>query len=84
MTGARRRRYESAMQRLSRTAPVGSVDLAAFQDDGTPYVIWPCVDCGPWHAEVITEDDRYVFVREWHALGCPQFQSATANPEREP
>jgi hypothetical protein len=83
MTSARRRRYETAMRRLDYGSPVGSLDLAAFQADGAPYVIWPCVDCAAWHAEVIAEDEGYVFVREWHSIECPQFQSATANPRRE-
>jgi hypothetical protein len=54
-------------------APVGSVDLAAEDDDGSPYEIWPCHDCLPWHVEVIREGD-HVFVREWHAVDCPSFQ----------
>lgn len=55
------------------SAPVGSIDLAAEQDDGTPYTIWPCGECLPWHAEVIYDGDQ-VFVREWHAVDCPAFQ----------
>jgi len=55
------------------TAPVGSIDLAAEMDDGTPYAIWPCDDCLPWHAEVV-RDGEDVFVREWHAVDCQQFQ----------
>src|ERR1700722_6564782 len=39
------------------------------------------LDCAAWHAEVIAEDDGYVFVREWHSIERPQFPSATANPE---
>lgn len=49
-----------------------------------PYLIWPCVDYAAWHAEVITEDDGYVVVREWHSIECPQFQAAIATPKREP
>ncbi|RVX41128.1 hypothetical protein EDD27_3597 [Nonomuraea polychroma] len=55
------------------SAPVGSIDLAAFQDDGTPYEIWPCHDCLAWHAEVVTVDGQ-VLVREWHAIDCEHFQ----------
>jgi hypothetical protein len=84
MTSARRRRYETAMRRLDHGSPVGSVDLSAFQPDGTPYLIWPCVDCAAWHAEVITHDGGFVFVREWHSTDCPQFQAVTAHPVREP
>lgn len=57
---------------VTYSAPVGSVDLAAFQDDGTPYDIWPCSDCLPWHAEVVREGSE-ILVREWHAIDCPQF-----------
>lgn len=31
-------------------------------------------DCLPWHADVI-RDDTDMFVREWHAIDCPQFKS---------
>jgi hypothetical protein len=60
-------------QKTTYDAPVGSVDLAAFDDDGTAYEIWPCDECLPWHAEVVVEED-YVFVREWHAVACARFQ----------
>jgi hypothetical protein len=41
-------------------APVASVDLVAFDDDGKPYEAWPCHDCYPWHVEVFVDpsDDR--------------------------
>ncbi|NNG35093.1 hypothetical protein [Nakamurella aerolata] len=55
------------------TAPVGSIDLAAEDEDGTPYAIWPCASCLPWHAEVIRDGDD-VLVREWHAVDCEAFQ----------
>jgi hypothetical protein len=54
-------------------APVGCVDLRAFDDDGNSYEIHACSDCLPWHAEVVTVGGA-VLVREWHAVGCPQFQ----------
>ncbi|MFE6892008.1 hypothetical protein [Streptomyces sp. NPDC057694] len=54
-------------------APVGSVDLRAFDDDGNSYEIRPCHDCLPWHAEVVKVEGE-VLVREWHAVDCPQFQ----------
>ena len=56
------------------TAPVGCVDLAAFDDDGEPYEIHGCDDCLPWYAEVHLDDDGQVFVREWHAAECKTFQ----------
>ncbi len=40
-------------QDLTYRAPVGSVDLRAFDDDGHSYEIWACHDCLPWHAEVV-------------------------------
>ena len=57
-------------------APVGSVDLAAFDEDGNPYEIFACNQCLPWYAEVIVhpEDGDRVGVREWHAVDCPDFQ----------
>ncbi len=63
---------------MTFSAPVGSIDLPAEAEDGTPYEIWPCPDCLPWHAEVIGTGDRVV-VREWHAIDCPQFQEVVSN-----
>jgi hypothetical protein len=54
-------------------APVGSVDLAAMNDKGEPYEIWPWGSCLPWHAEVVQAGGE-VLVREWHAVDCPEFQ----------
>jgi len=65
---------------LTYSAPIGSVDLAAFQDDGTAYEIWPCHECLPWHAEVVRDGDD-VLVREWHAVDCPTFQSLISDEE---
>jgi hypothetical protein len=64
------------------TAPVGSVDLAACDEHGEPYIIWPCTDCLPWHAEVHVDWAGVPFVREWHAVECPQFQTMTKHPNR--
>ncbi len=69
---------EPRKRNVTNSAPVGSVDLAAFQDDGTPYEIWPCHDCLPWHAEVVAVEGE-VLVREWHAVDCPQFQELVAD-----
>ena len=62
--------------KVGYTAPVASVDLVAFDDDGKPYEVWPCHDCYPWHVEVFIDpsDDR-IYLREWHAYECPQLQS---------
>jgi hypothetical protein len=62
-------------------APVGSIDLAAFNSEGEPYQIWGCNDCLPWHAEVIREDDGVIIVREWHAVGCETFRSLLAEDQ---
>jgi hypothetical protein len=58
---------------ITNSAPVGSVDLDASNEDGTPAQIWPCHECYPWHVEVIVEDGN-AFVREWHAIDCPTFK----------
>ncbi|MFF4501574.1 hypothetical protein [Streptomyces sp. NPDC001401] len=60
-------------QDVTYRAPVGSVDLRAFDDDDNSYEIHACHDCLPWHAEVVVIDGQ-ILVREWHAVGCPQFQ----------
>jgi hypothetical protein len=67
---------------VRNSAPVGSVDLAAFEPDGTPISFRPCHDCTPWHAEVMNKDG-YVFVREWHAVDCKTFRMLTAKSVRE-
>ncbi|MFD9047217.1 hypothetical protein [Streptomyces zaomyceticus] len=60
-------------QDVTYRAPVGSVDLQVFDDDGNAYEIYACHDCLPWHAEVVIVDGE-ILVREWHAVGCSQFQ----------
>ncbi|KOU62677.1 hypothetical protein ADK90_19300 [Streptomyces sp. XY413] len=54
-------------------APVGCVDLRAFDNEGNAYEIYACRDCLPWHAEVAIGEGE-ILVREWHAVGCPQFK----------
>jgi hypothetical protein len=56
-------------------APIGCVDLAAFDEDGEPYEIRACNSCLPWHAEVVRDDDGDILVREWHAVECPEFEA---------
>lgn len=58
---------------INYAAPIGSVDLEAFDDDGDAYVITACNECLPWRAEVVVEDDGHILVREWHAVACPEF-----------
>lgn len=49
------------------SAPVASVDLAA---EG--WVIWPCLECMPWHLEIVRDiETGEVLAREWHAVDCP-------------
>jgi len=49
--------------------------LAAFDDKGEPYEIHSCDHCLPWHAEVHIDDDGQIFVREWHAVECEEFEA---------
>jgi hypothetical protein len=65
---------ETRRRHVTYGAPIGSVDLAAFDDDGEPYEIHECGHCLPWHAEVHLDDDGRPFVREWHAIECEQFE----------
>lgn len=58
---------------ITYRAPVLPIDL-----DPDGYVIWPCPDCLPWHAEVITDEHTgLVLIREWHAVGCRTFKEFT-------
>jgi hypothetical protein len=65
---------DSHRRRITYTAPIGSADLAAFDENGEPYEIHGCQYCLPWHAEVHIDDDGHVFVREWHAVECETFE----------
>jgi len=60
--------------KIDYTAPVGSIDLADFDEADEPYEIRACHYCLPWHAEVHIADDGRVFVREWHAVDCEEFR----------
>lgn len=56
-------------------APVGSVDLCAFDDAGNAYEILACPDCLPWRAEVVRDPrTNELLIREWHAVACELFQ----------
>ncbi|MFH8581650.1 hypothetical protein [Streptomyces zaomyceticus] len=63
---------------VNHFAPVGSVDLRAFDDEGNSFEIFACIDCLPWYAEVV-RDEEEVLVREWHAVECPQFKRMIAD-----
>ena len=47
--------------------------MRALEDDGKSHEIHAWADCLAWHAEVVIVEGE-VLVREWHAVGCPQFQ----------
>ena len=67
---------------VSELPPLGCVELAAFERDGTPKSFRPCRECAPsWHAEVMNKDG-FVLVREWHALDCKAFQMLKAQAAR--
>jgi hypothetical protein len=70
-------------RKITFGAPVGCVDLAAFNDDGLPYDIHACNSCLPWRAEVHIDDDGTVFVREWHAVECPEFEDLIGTSQIE-
>lgn len=65
------------MPNTTCTAPVGSIDMAV---EG--YVIWPCVECFPWHVEVVI-NDAGVFAREWHAVDCDAFRWLIATVDED-
>jgi len=67
---------------VSESVPLGCVELAAFERDGTPISFRPCRECTHWHAEVM-DKDGFVLVREWHALDCKAFQMLKAKAARE-
>jgi hypothetical protein len=73
---------EQRKPNVNLSAPIGSIDLRAFDDNGTPYEIFACYDCLPWHAEVAIVEDK-VLVRERHAIDCPQFQRLLADDTTE-
>ncbi|MER5765850.1 hypothetical protein [Streptomyces sp. NPDC002082] len=54
---------DDSAPKVDLSAPVGSVDLRAFDGEGTPYEIWACHDRLPWHAEVVLVEGE-VLVRE--------------------
>jgi hypothetical protein len=66
--------------KLTYDAPIGSIDLAAEDDNGDAYQVWPCTQCLPWHAEVIRDGDQ-IGIREWHAIDCPDFKELLANAD---
>lgn len=68
---------EAGRRRNTYSAPIGCVDLAAFDEHGEPLEIHACLECLPWHAEVHIDDDGEVFVREWHAIECEAFEALT-------
>jgi hypothetical protein len=68
---------------ITFNAPIGSVDLRAFDEVGDTYEITACPDCLPWHAEVVRDPEtNETLVREWHAVECPLFQDLIANDDQ--
>ena len=64
-----------ARPKIDNTAPVGSIDLRAFQDCGDAFEIHACHACLPWYAEVVNDPETgETLVREWHAVECEAFQ----------
>jgi hypothetical protein len=55
-------------------APVGCLDIDAFDEDGDAYEIHACASSVPSHAAVVVQDDGTIRVRERHAVECMDFQ----------
>lgn len=51
-------------QDVTYRAPAGSVDLKAFDEDGTSYEVRARHDCLPWYAEAVVVAGE-VLVRQW-------------------
>lgn len=67
---------------ITYSAPIGSIDLAAFNTAGEPYEIHPCADCLPWYAEVVIDPETSeILVREWHAVECSHFQDLLSDDD---
>lgn len=71
----RRIRPQPPRPNVGFSAPIGSVDLCAFDDAGNAYEILACPDCLPWRAEVVRDPrTKELLIREWHAVDCELFQ----------
>lgn len=67
-------------RKIYMTSPVLPFEYPWSEDD----VIWACNDCYPWHLELFRDpvgDD--VWVREWHAEGCPIWNDIEAERTKE-
>jgi hypothetical protein len=61
--------------KITCDAPIGPVDLRAFNEASDPFEITACMHCLPWHAEVVRDPDTdEILIREWHAVECEVFQ----------
>jgi hypothetical protein len=61
-------------------APIGSIDLRAFNEVGEAYEITACMECLPWRAEVVTDPEtKEILIREWHAVECGAFKDLLEN-----
>lgn len=64
-----------ARPKITYDAPIGPVDLRAFNEVGDPFEITACMHCLPWHAEVVRDPEtNEILIREWHAVECEVFQ----------
>lgn len=71
----RQNRPRPQRMNTSFDAPIGSVDLLAFDEAGDAYEIMACPDCLPWRAEVVRDPrTKDILIREWHAVDCELFQ----------
>lgn len=71
----RQKRPHAPRPNIRFDAPIGSVDLCAFDDAGIAYEILACPDCLPWRAEVVRDPQtNEILIREWHAVDCELFQ----------
>lgn len=69
--------------KVTLDAPIASIDLEAFDDDGASYEITPCHECLPWRAEVVLDvEDNRPIVREWHAAECPSLVELLENSDQ--
>lgn len=63
----------------TRNAPVLPIEYPCEPGE----LIWPCHDCLPWHVEIYYDagDGDALWVREWHAVGCPIFEETEPSPK---
>jgi hypothetical protein len=66
---------------VTDSAPVGCVDVPAFDPEGNSYEITACPYCLPWRAELVRDPETdEILVREWHAVDCGLFRDLIDDP----